>query len=162
MTTESRGMRDPQEQFRQRLAVMKLIHLALVAGVILFGLIVFVLTRSRMKFDFTFQNPLFVVAGSLAAINIAAASALHKIFFRVGGIPADVEAALRKYQVFVLTRAALIEGAALFSAVVTLVACNVLPACLLVLCAGALAVYRPSQREFMDLMRNAALAPKGT
>ena len=135
---------------------MKLIHLALVAGVILFGLVVFILIRSKMTYDLQFQNPMIIVAVAVAAVNIAVASALHKVFLKFSGIPADVGAAAQKYQVFVLMRAAFIEGAALLSAVVTLVTCNVVPACLLALCAGALAVYRPSEQEFDDLLRNGA------
>jgi hypothetical protein len=155
MTEESRGMEDQLEEFKGRLAMMRLIHLALVAGVIIFGVVVVVLIRSRMTFEIAFQNPIVVVAVGLAAANIVVASALHRFFFRVGGVPANVGAAVQKYQAFVLVRAAAIEGAALFSAVVTLITCNVLPACLLVLCVGVLIVYRPSQREFVALTSKA-------
>jgi len=149
-------MEDQLEQFRARLTVIKLIHLAMVAGVLLFGLVVILLIYNKMTFDLAYQNPVFIVAGGLAAINIAAASALHKIFFKGNGLPPDIGAAVQKYQVFILIRVALIEGAALFSAVVTLITYNVLALCLLALCAGALAVYRPSQREFSALMHKGA------
>ncbi|MEI7902358.1 MAG: hypothetical protein WCK89_19075 [bacterium] len=154
MTPVSHGMVDKREQVRGRLTVMRMIHFALVSGVILFGLVVFLLTRGKMTYDISFQNPMFVVAGALTLGNIAAGAALSRIYFKSAGFPAEIGSALQKYQVFVLIRASLIEGAAMFAAVITLVTCNVLPACLLALCAGALAFFRPSQREFVGLMRN--------
>ena len=136
--------------------MIKVIYLALLAGVIIFGSVVIVVTRATMKYDLEFQNPLFIVAAVLTAINISAASVLHRIFFRVGGVPADAETAQQKYQTFVLMRAALIEGAALFSATATMITCNIMPAFPLILCVGALIMYRPSQQEFIDLMSKAA------
>jgi len=156
MATETRGMGDQLDQFKGRLTMMKLIHVALVAGVIIFGLVVLVIIHGKMGFVPAYQNPVVLVVAVLFAGNLAVASALHKFFFKVSGFPADAGAAVQKYQVFFLMRAALIEGAALFSAVVTMITCNILPACLLALCAGALAFYRPSQQEFVGLMREAA------
>jgi hypothetical protein len=156
MATETRGMGDQLEQFKGRLTVMRLIHVALVAGVLLFGLVVLVIIRGKMVFTPDYQNPLVLVAAMLVAGNLSVASALHKFFFKASGLPADAGAAMQKYQLFFLMRAAVIEGAALFSAVVTLITCNILPACLLAITAGALAFYRPSQQEFVDLMRKAA------
>ena len=156
MTIETHGMGDQLEQFKGRLAVMRLIHLALVAGVLIFGLVVLVIIHGKMSFAPTPLNPMIIVVGVLVAGNLLVASALHRIFFKVSGLPTNAEDAVQKYQVFVLIRAALIEGAALFSAVVTLITCNVLPLCLLAVCAGALAFYCPSQQEFIDLMRKAA------
>lgn len=49
-------------------------------------------------------------------------------------------------------RSAIIEGAALFSAVTTLVTGNILPAALIALCTVVLIVRRPSKQEFMGLM----------
>jgi len=149
-------MGDQLEQFKGRLTVMKLIHLALVAGVVIFGLVVLFIIHAKMSFVPAYQNPVILVAAVLVAGNLAVASALHKFFFKVSGLPTDAGAAVQKYQVFFLMRAALVEGAALFSAVVTLITCNILPVCLLAVCAGALAFYRPSQQEFVDLMRTAA------
>lgn len=145
------------EQFKGRLTVMKLIHVALVAGVLIFGLVVLVIIHGKMGFAPAYRNPVVLVAAVLVAGNLAVASALHRVFFKVTGRPVDAGAAVQKYQVFFLMRAALIEGAALFSAVVTMITCNILPACLLALCAGALAYYRPSQREFVGLMRKATV-----
>ena len=156
MTMETRGMGDQLEQFKGRLTMMKLIHLALVAGVLIFGLVVLVIIHAKMSFVPTYQNPVVLVAVVLVAGNLAVASVLHKFFFKVSGPPTDAGAAVQKYQVFFLMRAALVEGAALFSAVVTLITCNILPMCLLAVCAGALVFYRPSQQEFVDLMRTAA------
>jgi hypothetical protein len=150
------GLDSQLESFKGRLTLMAMIHAAMVAGVVLFGLVVLVLVRSKMTFVLALQNPMVIVAGVLAVSNVAGASVLHRIVFRFAGGPADVETALRKYQVFVLMRAAVIEGAALFCAVVTLITANVLPAILVLLCAGALAFYRPSQQEFVSLLRNAA------
>lgn len=155
MTSRLQVTEEQRGRFNQRLVVMKTIHLALVAGVVLFGAIVIGLTRSRMDFGIAFHNPFFIIACLFAATNISIASSLRKLFFRVNAKPSDLESALRKYQVFVLIRAALIEGAALFSAVVTLLTCTILPVFILILCAMVLIIYRPSEKDFLALMHSA-------
>ena len=141
------------EQVKGRFVVMQIIHLALVTGVIAFGVIVLVLTRGKMSLDPAFHNPLFIVAGIMATMAILVSSVLPKLFFRSGAMPAEANIAVQKYQTFVLMRAAVIEGAALFSAVATILSYNILPVSLLVLCVAALVVHRPSQHEFIRLMK---------
>ena len=157
MTTTPPDKDKALNQIKQQLMVTRIIHLALVMGVVVFGVIVFGLTFKKMTFDLQFGNVLFLVAAVMAAGGLGAAVVLPKVYFKAGGLPADPAAAGGKYQTFVLIRSALIEGPALFSAVSTLAAPNILPAGLLVLCAGVLAFLRPSEREFMELMRRGGL-----
>lgn len=155
MTSGAHGLEDRIEEFKGRLLVMQIIHLAMVMGVIVFGTVVFVLTRGRMTYELAFRNPVSFVAGGLAMVNIVAASVLHKVFFGFGGMPPDAGAALERYRTMVLIRAAMLEGAALFAAVATLVTSNILPAYVLILCAGALILRRPSLGECIRLVRGA-------
>jgi len=132
---------------------MKLIHLALVAGVVIFGAVALAVARTRLTFELALQNPLIVIAALLTASNLAAAAALPRIFFRPGGAPADLEAAGRKYQTLCLVRSALLEGAALLAAVVMLLTGNVIAAGLYGLCALALVRFRPQLRELLKNFR---------
>lgn len=130
---------------------MKMIHYALVGGLVMFGAVVLVITKGRMTLELAFGNPMLLVAAVAAMGSIALACALKGIVVKSGGNPAVPGAALQKYQVFVLMRAAVIEGGALFSAVATLISLNVLPACLFAVCAVVLIFFRPTEREFIDV-----------
>ena len=155
MTTTPPDKDTQLNQFKQQLMVTQLIHLSLVMGVVIFGVIVFAMTFSKMSFEPDFSNVLVLAAAVMALGCLGPAAMLPRVYFKAGGLPADPAAAGRKYQTFVLIRSALIEGPALFCAVVTLTAPDIVPACLLILCAAVLAFFRPSEREFMGLMRRA-------
>jgi len=125
--------------------------MALVSGLVMFGAVGLMIMKGRMTFDFALRNPISVFAGAMALAGLALAFSLKGMMMKPGDRPADPGVALQKYQVFVLIRAALVEGGALFSAVAVLVTCNILPACLFVVCAVVLVAFRPTQQEFTDL-----------
>ncbi|MEK9139023.1 MAG: hypothetical protein AAB393_18040, partial [Bacteroidota bacterium] len=155
--TDNSQMKDTDildiEYVKGSLGTMKLIHLALAGGVIIFGVIVLVFTHSRMTLDPDFRNPLCILAGCFAAVAILVSSTAHKAFFALVPVPGGIQGAIQIYQVFFLMRSAVIEGAALFSAVAGLVTANILPVGLLVLCTVLLAIQRPSQHEFTSVMK---------
>ena len=144
----------PAELFKGHLAVMRFIHFTLVGSIILFGVIVMYVIHKKMTFAPEAENPLFIVAAALTTVVILFSSAMHMFFFKSGTMPAEVQGAVHRYQVFVLIRAAVVEGAALFSAVATLVSRNILPAGLLALCVAALIILVPSRHEFIRLMKS--------
>ena len=154
MTAESRnenGQPPAQTQFGSRLAVLRCIHLSLVGGVALFGGVVFHLTRGSMTFTPEFGEPMSLAAVAACVITLLLSSVMRPRSGSAGASQPSVQSALQKYQVFFLMRAALIEGGALFSAAVTLVSRNILPAALFVISALALASRRPSESEFDSL-----------
>lgn len=139
------------EMAKGHFMVMRIMHLALAAGIILFGAVALMLTHKRMTFSPALDNPLVLVAGIMTVTTILVASVLHLVFFRSGPAPVNVHTAVQRYQTFVLVRVAVIEGAALLSAVALLATSNVLPAGLLALCTIAMVVRSPSHQEFMSL-----------
>ena len=149
MTTPT--MQDSQTDLvRSRLLTMRRIHLALVGGVAMFGFVVFIVTRGKMSFSPALNLPIVIVSIVAAATAVLSATLLHKVYFRASPAPADAQGAVQRYQTFFLMRAAMIEGGALFSAVATLISSNIVPAGMFVLCAVALAVNRPTEREFIS------------
>jgi hypothetical protein len=142
------------QQAKTAFMTMALIHMALISGVVLFGGVVLLQARSRMTFAPDFRNPIILVACVMAVGTILASSVAHSILFRAGTLPKDVLAAVRRYQVFVLIRAAIIEGGALTSAVAALVTANIVPFGAMVLCALTLILRRPSQQEFVRLIKS--------
>lgn len=146
--------------YRGRLAVTKVIHLALLAGVLAFGTVTLVLSRSRTSRDPDFGAPLVLAAAALAVVNITAARLLPRFFFRAGRALSGPDEALRVYQVFVIVRSSLLEGAALLACVATLVTGGLGPVYVLGVCAAALALHRPTEDEFVGLMGRTAPAPE--
>ena len=135
-----------------RLLVLRFIHLAMVAGVVMFGGVLFVITQGRMPHEPAFQNPICQAGIVLSGASVLLAANLHRIFFRLSSVPTDLTTAFQRYNVFFLMRAAVLECGALFAAVVTFMTQNILPFGLLIFGATALAFYRPSRGEFDRLL----------
>lgn len=138
-------------EFKQRMMVMRLIHTALVAGLVMFGLVVVVISKGRLRLDPSSFNPVVLVSGILTVSGIAVASVFKRFFRAQADKPTDPVNALQKYQALVLARAAIIEGSALFSAVAVLITRNSLPGIAFVACVIAMLFFRPSQEEFVEL-----------
>lgn len=141
----------PQEMLRARLATLKMIHAALVTGVIVFALVALAITRGRLTTATDFSNPMTAVAAAVSVSSVLLAAALRKVMPRLGPSPRDIEGSLNRYQGFVLVRAAMVEGGALLATVVLLVTHNAWALVPVLLSAGALAFFRPSQGEFVAL-----------
>ncbi len=144
-----------------RIMVMKFIHLALFGGVAMFGLVIFLISRSRMNLSPDFQNPILLVSAAMLASSCVLSAILHKFYFNVVPMPTDELIALSRYQAFFLIRAAIVEGSILFAGVVTLLLHNIITACLYVLGAAILAFFMPSRREFERLMNDYKPLPPG-
>ena len=67
---------------------MKLIHLALVAGVVIFGCVVLVVIRGKMSLAPATQNPVVIIAAVLVAGMVAGSVALraHGWWFPLAGL----------------------------------------------------------------------------
>ena len=143
-----------RDQFRARFLTMRIVHMALVAGVVMFGVVALFVVHGRMSSAPSLRNPLCLVAAVLCAATLLASSLIRPPRAKTIS-PVDAGAALGKYQAFCLTRAALIEGGALFSAVAMIVTGNVMPAVLLAVSTAALVLRRPSEDEFSSLFPSA-------
>ena len=152
MTTEPRpegNEADAQGSLQTALKTARLIHLALVAGLVTFGGVVLVLSHGRLSLASATRSPIFVVAALVCAGSLCLASVVPVFYRKAVPAPKDVHSALRQYQACCLVRWALIEGGALFAAVAALVTRNILPLGLFAICLVMLACRYPSQREFV-------------
>ena len=136
-------------QISARLKMMKVIHAALLLGVIGFGSFVLFYSRKEFSFDISFRNPLIIVSALMSTVTIIASLLMKMPRVTLPGTPPDIHVVLSRYQVFFLMRASTVEGGALFSGVITLVTHNVVPAAFFLASAVTLALSRPSQRELM-------------
>jgi hypothetical protein len=139
-------------QCKQRMAVLKMIHMAMLTGLVMFGLVTYFITKDKLTHDRAFRDPLAVGACVAAAISIALASPLRGLLCKPVslGQPTDFKAVWQKYTFFVLTRCALLEGGALFAVVALFVTNNLLAALPFAVSAAAFAFYRPTQQEFVE------------
>jgi len=151
MNTEPPGIGAAGNDVAQRIRMMKLIHLALVAGVLLFAGFVYVQVRDRMTCELRFSNPVFLVAAALVATNMALAMNLKNIMLRQAALGKANVVTVQRYQVFFIARSAMLEGAALFCAAAVLATKSIMPAILLVLCVAVLIAKGPSVDEFQAM-----------
>ena len=142
-------------QCKQRMAGLKMIHMAMLTGFVMFGFIAYFMTKDKLTHDLAFRDPIAVGACVLAAISIALASQLRGFLCKPVslGQPTDFKAVWQKYTVFVFVRCALLEGGALLSVGAVFVTNNLLPAIPFAVCAAAFAFYRPTQQEFVELFK---------
>lgn len=137
--------------FKQRMMSLRMIHLALVMGALMFGAVVMFMKKGHAAPGAAAQNPMIVVAAVMAVLSIGLASAMKGVFRKQVGTSADSVTTFEKYQVFILVRAAILEGGGLFSAVCALITSHTLPLILFAGCVVALALFRPSQQEFVEM-----------
>ncbi len=157
MTTENDDTTGPTDlaQCKQRMAVLKMIHRAMLTGSIMFGFMAYFITKDKLTHDLAFLNPLAVGVWVAAAISIALASQLRGVLCKPVSLsqPTDFRAVWQKYTLFVLIRCALLEGGSMFSVVAVLVTNNILTGIPFAICSVALAFYRPTQQEFVELFK---------
>lgn len=132
--------------------MLRVVHVALVAGVTMFGGVLVFLQQGKMSRTPDFNDPLCQAAVAAVEGGILLGANLHRFFFRSAAAKPDLSAAFHRYARFVLVRASFLDGGAVFAAVVTFLRHNVLPLGMLVLGAVALAFYRPSAAEFERLI----------
>ena len=133
--------------------VIRLIHLALLVGSLMFGGVMIVISHKQLTTKVT-PDPMLIVAGAMCIASLAGSLVVRQLLKKGGVVPADPNSILIKYQTICLVQWALIEGAALFSAVVTLLTKNTLAAVFFVICIAFLAFRRPSEQEFLTLFAN--------
>jgi len=138
---------DPKKFF----FTIKLIHLALVLGVVMFGGVVLILTTKQFSFTPSYTNPIILIA-CLGCIGSLALSFTVFPICRKLKAPGSVSSALQRYQTFCLIRWSMIEGGALLSGVTMFVTRNVLSVVFFVISAAFLIYRYPSQKEFVGLM----------
>ena len=140
------------EDAKKSFLTIKLIHFAIVAGLIMFACIVILSNFKKISLTPAFDNPIAIVTSIFCIGSIGLSLAIPVIFTRIASLPKDARSALMQYQVFCITRWAVIEGGALFCCIVTFMTSNTLAVLFLVILT-ALLIYRyPSQKEFVALM----------
>lgn len=131
---------------------IRLIHIALVMGLVLFGCITILLNFDKISLTPAFDNLVIIITGVFCIGSIGLSLVIPTIFTKVTPLPADSRSALMQYQVCSMMRWAVIEGSALFSCVVTLLTTNILSICFFAV-STALLIYRyPSEKEFLAFM----------
>jgi len=101
---------------KARFKTTRIIHLALLAGQVLFAAVVFFLTRSTAISTDT-NNPLFVVAPLLAMAAVVASIFLYKQQLALATQQQTLNSKLAQYQTALIIRWALLESASLFNIV---------------------------------------------
>ena len=139
------------EGAKKFLFITKIIHFALVMGLVMFGGVAVLVSAKQMSFTPDFSNPVIWVAVLGCIITIGLSFLMFPIYRKASPAPASPSTALRQYQVMCLMRWAVIEGGALFSAVVFIISKNILPLGLLAASVVYLISRYPSQKEFIEV-----------
>jgi len=137
------------EQVRIRMKMLKVIHLALIAGVVGFGAFVLFYTRKQFSYELTVKNPVIIAAVLVSFGTMVTSFLLRKPRAADPRTHHDIHDILSKYQVFFLIRASIIESGALFAGVAILLTCNIVPVVVFAVSALVLAFLRPSERELI-------------
>lgn len=131
---------------------LKFLHLALLSGQVVFLAVVLILTKGKLTMDFSFEEPIAIVACLLAGITLFA----HRFFFQklLEKIKASdtLTSKLQQYQSASIVKWGLIEGSTLLCIVGALITKNGI----LLAIAGVLVVVfytlKPSREQlFIDL-----------
>ena len=133
---------------------IKLIHFALVFGLIMFGGITLVVAGREMSLTPSYSNLLIIMAGLNCLATIGLSFVIPFIHRKITAAPTTVSLALQRYQTFCLIRWAVIEGGALFACVVILLTKNILPIILFAISATFLIYRYPSRKEFVAVTEN--------
>ena len=145
------NMAEVMRAVRAKFMVTRLIHAALLLGSLMFGGTVLLLSYKQMATQ-TALNPVILVAGMVCVLSIAGSLGVKTVLLKGGAVvPPDPNSMLIRYQTVCLVQWAMIEGAALFAAVVTLITRSSFAFVLFVACAIFLAYRRPSEREFLSM-----------
>lgn len=140
------GMEEDEKYF----FTLRVIHLALVGGVVLFGGVLCIIMGKEISLRPDYRNPIILAAGIFCLGSLAASFFLRPSRKR-NIVPPDGRHFRPNYQAFCLLRWGVIEGGALFAAVATLVTKNVLPLVLFGACLALLAYRVPSREEYDSL-----------
>ena len=139
-------------EIKKLLFITRLIHIALVVGVAMFGTATLVITARQISFKPLF-NPLTMTAVALCLAAVVFSYVVAYFYRKFSAPPATINAALHQYQTFCILRWAVIEGGVLFAGVTMLVAKNILPILVFIVSAAFLLSRYPSQNEFMSVTR---------
>ncbi len=138
------------QSLKAKFMVTRIIHLALLAGSMLFGSVALVITFKQLNAAMG-PHPVLIVADFLCFATIAGSVVVRKSMLKRGAAPTDPDSALVKYQTICLVQWAMIEGGALFAAVAMLVSRNIFAFALFLISIAFLAFRRPSEQEFMGM-----------
>ena len=142
----------PSGNSKNTFVLLRIIQIALMSGVTLFSAIVFSRVGDQLIWTPDFKNPLPLLALAFTGINLAVATQFHRIYFKMTAPWASLRPE-STYMTFAILRWALIEGAALFSAVCVLITYNVLAIVALAIAMSLLIFTRASEEELHRLIK---------
>ncbi len=138
------------EDAKQRFLLIRLVHAALVIGVATFGIVVIILKGKQLQ-SAPVLHPAILMSVVMSVGAIMMAALFPKIVAK-GTLP-NADAAFRKYFVLFLIRASLVEGAALFAGVATLISGSVLSFVVFWFCVAVLVMLRPTPAKLLAFSR---------
>lgn len=140
-----------QYDAKKFLLTTKLIHFALVLGLVMFGFVAVLISYKTLSLRPDLANPVIWVASLGCILSIAISFLVFPMYRKMTPTPTNVRSAFQHYQTVCIIRWATIEGGALFSAVIFIISKNIIPLGLLVISVAYLASRYPSQKEFIEV-----------
>jgi len=154
LTPQAENTQANIEEAKKFLLVTKLIHLAIVAGLVIFGGIVLFISSRQICSSPFFSNPIIILAVIICISTLGSLPVISFIYRKITPAPDSVYSALKKYQTFSIVKWAIIEGGALFSGVAILVTKNILPVFLFVISLAFLVCQYPSETKFISFTKD--------
>ena len=143
--------RDDNEEATKTLQMTKVIHLAMVAGVLMLGIMIPFITFKDWSFKPDLTNPLVIMSVAACGITLACAFGMRSVSGKFMLAQTAKKSMAQRYQSFCLVRWAVIEGGAMFSGLSALVSSNVSPIVMFCLSAAVMAYFYPSDKELKEL-----------
>ncbi len=140
---------DSGRTVKAKFTTIRLIHVSLLMGMVMFGGVVMFSSHNRMTTEFS--NPVLLIAAMMCVGTIVVANIVRRVMPGSRPMPTDPASLIRKYQVICLVQWALLEGGGLFAAVVTMLTGSYFSVGILLVCIAALAYRRPSERDFLSM-----------
>jgi len=139
------------EDAKKFLRITRLIHFAMVLGVVLFGGVSLFISAKELSFTPAVDSPIIWAAILCCITTIGLSLAMVPIYLKISATPENIRSAIQQYQTFCILRWAIVEGGALFSGMTIILTKNILPICLFVLLVSLLIYFYPSKKEFIAL-----------
>ena len=130
--------------------VLKMIHAAMIAGVVMFMGVCFFLHRTHLHLSMTDDILLLLIAIVVTASFLPIALAVHVPVLKALKPGASLSQVQQTYQTICILRWALCEGPALFSLVAFLINSNLLFVVVVVVNLTVFVMKRPSSQEFIE------------
>lgn len=142
---------------KQALTTMRLIHFAMMGGLVMFGMVVFYLnTTAELSSSIENGYILLIVAGAFTLMAVGISPIIFKQQLAKLTGSEELRAKMAAFQTAHIIRCALLEGAGLFATVISLVTRDSIGLAALVIVVGVFVLHIPSA---LSLERDLNLSP---